>query len=221
MSITPDEARYEQWMDELYEEHREQAIEEFTTERMQSFYVGNPVVAAASTRSLNEARNLLSQHPTAAHIFAAIAIELGLKVTMLKPVVYGLVHSESVAGIIADLVIQQSGKKEFRDLLFRILSEYGGVDLTKFKRAKVPKPLWEEVQEIQRRRNMIIHRGEIVNDSEAKQAIDVASAILEDLFPSVIQNLGLHVRENGQVSTTSVKQEKRLLEIQSMLNKLK
>lgn len=219
MSMTEEEARYEQWMEELYDEHREQAIEEFTTERLQSYYVDNPMVAEAALRSLAEARNLLPQHPTAAHIFAAIAIELGLKVTLFKPVVYGLVHSDSVAGVITDLVIGRTGVERFRNLLFKILSEYGGVDLEKFKRTESKKSLWEEIQVIQQRRNKIIHKAEIVTDGEAKQAIEVASALLEELFPSVIRNLGLHVRENGRVATVSAETEARVSEMRTVLNK--
>ena len=41
MSMTPDEAAYEEYMDKLYEEHREVAIEEFTGERLQSYYIDN------------------------------------------------------------------------------------------------------------------------------------------------------------------------------------
>lgn len=38
MSMTPDEARYEEYMDQLYEEHKEQAIQEFIDERLRSYY---------------------------------------------------------------------------------------------------------------------------------------------------------------------------------------
>jgi len=38
MSMTRDEAKYEEFMERLYEEHKEQAIEEFTTELLQSYY---------------------------------------------------------------------------------------------------------------------------------------------------------------------------------------
>jgi len=219
MSMTEEEARYEQWMEELYEEHSKQAIEEFTTERLQSYYVDNTMVAEAALRSLAEARNLLPQHPTAAHIFAAIAIEVGLKAALLKPVVYGLVHSDSVAGVIADMVIGHTAVTRFQNLLFKILSEYGGVDLEKFKCTESKKLLWEEIQVIQQRRNKIIHKAEIVTAKEAKQSIEVASAVLEELFPSVIRNLGLHIRENGRVANASAEAEARVSEMMAMLNK--
>lgn len=50
-------------------------------------------------------RALLSKHPTPALVFATIAIEVGLKVILLKPIVYGLVHDTSAAGLITDLAI--------------------------------------------------------------------------------------------------------------------
>ncbi len=199
MSMTEEEARYEEWIIELYQEHRVLAIEEFTAERLQSFYVANPLVAEAPLRSLAEARRLLPEHFTAAHIFAAIAVEVGLKVTLLKPVVYGLVHSESIAGIIADLVIRYTSLSKFNDPLFRILSEYGGVDLKSFKRSGSSKPLWEEMQELQQRRNKIIHQADLVSKEEATKAIAIASEILEALFPSVVAKLGLHIHENRRV----------------------
>jgi len=219
VTTTEEEARFDEWMEDLYNEHREQAIGEFAAERLQSFYVDNPTVAEAALRSLAESRNLLPKHPAAALIFADIAIEVGLKVALLKPVVYGLVHSESVAGIITDLVLSQTGVKRFRNLLFKILSEYGGVDLKTFKRAESKKSLWEEVQEIQHRRNNIIHQAELVAERESQQAIEVASSILEELFPKVVRNLGLHVREHGRISTISAEQEARTLEIEYLINK--
>lgn len=203
MSMTWEEAAYEEGMEALYAEHKELAIEEFTDERLQSFYVANPLVSEAPLNALEEARQLAPQYPTAAYVFAAIAIEVGLKVALLKPVVYGLVQSESVAGIITDMVIGRASVDRFRKLLFQILSEYGGVDLNTFKRSGSSKPLWEEMQEVQKRRNHIIHRAQRVTDEDSHKAISVASSILEELFPTVVKNLGFHIHENGRVCNDS------------------
>ena len=199
MSMTWEEAIYEEAMEALYVEHKQQAIEEFTAEKLQSYYIAHPHVAEAPSRSLAQSRELLSKDPTAAFIFAAIAIEVGLKVALLKPVVYGLVHSESVAGIITDMVIVHTGYDRFRQLLLHILSNYGGIDLTQFKRSKSSKLLWEEMKEVQKQRNQIIHSAKTAIAEESEKAVAVASAILEELFPSVVKNLGFHVYENGYV----------------------
>lgn len=199
MSMTWEEAAYEEAMEALYAEHKEQAIEEFTDERLQSYYIAHPSIAEPPLRSLDQARKLLPHYPTAAFVFAAIAIEVGLKVALLKPVVYGLVHSESIAGIITDMVIAHTGFDRFRKLLLHILSEYGGVDLDQFKRQGASKTLWEEMEEVRKRRNQIIHRAEIATDDESQKAIAVASSVLEELFPAVVKNLGFHTHKNGRV----------------------
>ena len=43
---------WDQMSVELYPEHKEQAIEEFTTERLQSFYLRNPDILAPGTPML-------------------------------------------------------------------------------------------------------------------------------------------------------------------------
>jgi len=102
MSMTLQEAEYEEFMDRLYEEHREQAIEEFTAELLQSYYRSNGLLAKPAFDALVEARNLIKTSITAAFVFSAIAMEVALKETLLKPIVHGLVHAGSVASLVTD-----------------------------------------------------------------------------------------------------------------------
>ncbi|MCX5842678.1 MAG: hypothetical protein NT022_02820 [Deltaproteobacteria bacterium] len=199
-------------MEALYAEHREQAIQEFTNERLQSYYLSFPSVAEPPFRSLDEARQLLPEYPTAAFIFAVIATEVGLKAALLKPIVYGLVHSDSAAGIITDMVIANKGYEKFRDLLFQILNEYGGIDLKKFSRPGVSKPLWDEIIDVQKKRNQIIHQANVVTSDESHHAIAVATSVLEELFPSVITKIGFHIHENGRVCNDWKCKHKELIE---------
>jgi hypothetical protein len=195
MSMTEDEARAEEWMEELYAEHSKQAIEEFTAERLQSFYLNNPLLVKPPLDALVESRLLLGAHPAAALVFAAIATEVGLKEVLLKPVVYGLVHSESAATLITELALGHTGMDRFRDLLYQILSEHGGLDLGSFVRPGCSKKLWEEVRDVQKRRNAILHRAELRSYEDVRQSIEVASCILETLFPAVATQLGLHIHD--------------------------
>ena len=201
MSImTWEEAAYDEAMSALYEEHKEQAIQEFTVERLQSYYIHYPDIAKPAFHALSEARQLISRHPTASFIFSAISIEVGIKVTLLKPVVYGLVHSESLASIITDMVIRQTSIDRFQKLLFKILSEYGGIDLDILKRPRSPKLLWDEMKNVQKRRNQVIHRAERVNINESKQALSVAAYVLENIFPNLVEYIDLHIHKDGSVS---------------------
>ena len=182
------------------EEHKEQAIQEFTVERLQTYYIHYPDIAKPAFHALSEARQLISRHPTASFIFSAISIEVGIKVTLLKPVVYGLVHSESLAAIITDKVIRQTSIDRFQKLLFKILSEYGGIDLNTLKRTKSSKLLWDEMKNVQNRRNQVIHRAENVDISESKQALSIAKYILENIFPNLVEHLKLNIGKEGSVN---------------------
>lgn len=193
--MTEEEARYDDWMSALYEEHSQEALKEFTTERLQSYYLSNPEVVAAPRQALIESRNLLIDHPAPALVFATIAIEVGVKMVLLKPIVYGLVHDISAAGLITDLAIGHGGDR-YRDLLFHVLSKFGGIDLKSFRRTGCKQSLWNEIDVILKRRNAIVHRAERATDEEAENSVYVASAIIEDLFPNVVVNLGLHLH-NG------------------------
>ena len=198
--MTWEEAAYDEAMSALYEEHKEQAIQEFTVERLQSYYIHYPDIAKPAFHALSEARQLISRHPTASFIFSAISIEVGIKVTLLTPVVYGLVHSESLASIITDMVIRQTSIDRFQKLLFKILSEYGGIDLDILKRPRSPKLLWDEMKNVQKRRNQVVHRAESVNINESKQALSVAAYVLENIFPNLIEYIKLHIHKDGSVS---------------------
>ena len=81
------DAMYDAAMDALYEEHKEIAIDEFIYERLQSYYLNNPNLIQAPINSLNQSQMLLNHNATAAFIFAAIAIEVGLKFGFIKPMV--------------------------------------------------------------------------------------------------------------------------------------
>lgn len=120
MSTTPDEAAYDEYMSHLYEEHKKEAIGEFTDERLQAYYLNHKLLAKPSVHALSEARNLIGINKTAGFLFAAIAMEVGLKTTLLKPIVYGLVHADSVAALITDLIVSHTGMDKFRKLLFQI-----------------------------------------------------------------------------------------------------
>lgn len=208
MLMTPDDAgydeyaygeyAYDQYMSDLYEEHKVEAIEEFTDERLQSYYVANKLLAKPASDALSQARTLVDLNPTAAFVFAAIAMEVGLKATLLKPIVHGLVHTESVAALVTDLAILHSMDR-YRKLLLQVLRDHGGVNLGSFKRSHTNRLLWEEIKEVQRTRNRIMHRAEVVSKDEADVALGVASAILETIFPAVVKKMGLHLHEGFRI----------------------
>lgn len=197
--MTPDEAEYEEFMDRLYEEHKEQAIEEFTAELLQSYYSDHKLLAKPAFDALIEARNLMDTSITAALVFSAVAMEVALKDTLLKPIVYGLVHAASVASLVTDLVMGHRSMSRYKDLLLQILREQGGVDLLSYKRPDSSNSIWDEVKKVQTKRNLILHTAQMASKEEAALALSVASTIMETLFPSVVTRMGLHLHDGYRI----------------------
>lgn len=183
----------DEWLSRLYEEHAEQARTEFRQDRLKSYYATHLGIAETAYSVVSDARVLKSVSVSAALIRATTASELGIKDLLLKPIVYGLVHSESLAGAISDLVIGHSAVDRYRDLLVGILKEYGGFDLNTYQRTGSSGFLWGELRQNQVTRNRVVHRGEVPTDTDVSVAIGVAQTILETLFPQVTGRLGFHL----------------------------
>ena len=198
-----EDAYWEQLLEELgpewAEEHGlappEDAIKEFTAERLQSYYLAHPNLAGPAYGSLLYAQSLMPSYPEAALVFAVTATELAIKTVLLKPIVFGLVHTEALASFITDLTTQHTGMERFQTILTEILARFGGVDLKVFKRTHSEKTLWQEIGEVQKARNAVVHRGETVDDSCAVLGLAVASAILTGIFPQVVARLKLHLHD--------------------------
>ena len=71
---------YDQISHELYPDHRDQAISEFTQERLKSFYIKSPLVMRTALDSLQQGKSLLSNNYFAPSLVSFMsAIELLLK----------------------------------------------------------------------------------------------------------------------------------------------
>jgi len=201
----------EQFIPELYEDFAREVlsgkndlygeiIDQFTSERLQSFYLEHPNVAERARNVLQEARVLKVIHPTAALLFAAIAIEVGLKTTLLKPILHGIVNVDSAATLVASLVPDQHNDT-FRKVLFGILKEVGGVDLLAYKRPGYDQTLWEETAKLRKQRNEVMHKAVEVTMADAERSIEIASTVIEVLFPKVITELHLKIDGNLRIVT--------------------
>lgn len=203
MSIDPHEAEkeaaYERFIEELYSEHKEQAIDEFVAERLRSYYLANPDVTVSALRMYKEGQKLEDFSPAAAVICFGSATEIAIKSSVLKPVVFGLVHSEALANLVADITVKQSGIDRFRGLLLGILEVYGGIDLAAFHIEGHTKTLWDEIRRVQEIRNTIIHQGTFPDSAEVVLAKEVATMIIGTFLASVIDSLDLKFVKEGSV----------------------
>jgi len=199
MSMAEDEYAYDEYMTQLYEEHKNQAIEEFTFERLQSYYRDNRLLAKPAFTTLCEAKSLMDLTATAGFVFAAIAMEVGLKETLLKPIVSGLVHMPSVASLVTDLAVSNRGMDKYGKLLLQALREHGGVDLDTYTRPNSNTPVWQEMMEVQHKRNLIVHKANSASQIDADLALAVAGTVVEGLFPTVVKKMGLHLHDGFRI----------------------
>jgi len=184
------------YYNEIVENVSREAVENFTAERLCALYNKEPAIAEKPFKTLTEARLLLhTPHHTAAFIHAVIASEVMLKGVILKPILQGFVHSDSIAPLIVELAFSSSGLGRVKKLLVKIFQDVCKLDLMTHRRNKGTKALWDEIMEIQARRDQIMHRAEIATKDEAELAIAVATTLAEELFPVFAKSLGYHLHD--------------------------
>jgi hypothetical protein len=180
----------------LYPEHYDQAVAEFTSERLRSFYMANRDLSQAPRKALAQARSLVPDHPNAALLLAAVAMEVGLRETILRPVIHGLVHNEALADTVAELVMEMRPTLDrLRQISVRIVAEHGGIDLDNERRPNATQAIWPEMKLLQRRRNKLLHAAVPVSVTDAEDGIAVAAYVLETALPHLLDRLDLNLSD--------------------------
>ena len=91
MSITPQEAEFEQGMEELYKEFKEQFEDEVIFDKIQAYYKKYPEILKQPYRNFDESKVLLkNKYYTASFLHSFVAIEVAIKTIALKPILYSL-----------------------------------------------------------------------------------------------------------------------------------
>lgn len=193
--MTDEELLFDEWAEEVSNE----IIKDFKAELLASYYLDNPDLAASASWALAEAKGLLTTHPSAAHVFATATIEVVIKSVLLKPMIIGCVHVESVANVIASIALGQTGITRFKDLLFKMLNDLTSIDLSTYARPDSGTTLWSEINTIQKERNSVVHRANSVTSNQAETAVAVAEFVLDQIFRSVVATLGLSITEEYKV----------------------
>lgn len=205
MSYTLEDAMRDEAYDamsrELYPDHRDQAIEEFTSDRLRSYYLKNPDVAVNAVRMYKEARSLLEHgHSSACVVFAVTSIEQFLKVALLRPVVFGLIHMESLASLVVDVAMDQNGGLDrYKKLLAGLFKDLASIDVGTIRREGAQRPLLDEVKALQDLRNTVVHRGAQVEEADARDALYVLKAVFSLVFVHLLSALGLQIVTGGHI----------------------
>ena len=189
---------YSSLSEELYPEHKAQAISEFTRDRLRSFYLMNPDLMVPALAMYMESKVLWSmKRPTPTVVFYMTTLELLLKATLLKPIVYGLVHNEGLAGLIVEHALGQTGLHRYKGLLAKIYQDLTGLDISKVSRTGSSMPLLDESLELQKIRNKIIHQGDQALIEEANRSKEIVSEAFDSIVHPILLSLGLKLIPGG------------------------
>lgn len=198
------EEAYSEFVDslasELYEEHKERAIEEFVSERLASYYKTHTEIAKEAVSFLKKAQSLQGSEPTASLLFSSTATEVLLKSVLLKPIVYGLVHTESLAELIATGLVKQTGIDRFKELVFGILDHHVAFEgsIKKYCRPGCSTALWQERESLQKIRNKVLHQAKECSETDAAQSVEVTLAFV-NLTNALLGNIGFKFSKGGVI----------------------
>ncbi len=204
MSMTPDEAAYEEWMDQLrndfFEEFTEEFEEKYSDELLISYYLEDPNIMRPAVDAIQEGNSLLEKkHFSASLIFHMSAVELLLKSTLLEPIMFGLITSRTVATMLIVKTMKRSGFDQYILLVNEILKTLAELDLNLICREGQQIPWREECKILQKKRNAIVHRGEKCTKKEAENAKAVCTATYELIVKQMLYSIGLTVIDNGKI----------------------
>jgi hypothetical protein len=116
--------------DAFYEELRTEAVADFTSERLKSYYVRNPTVMRPAVDAIQEGRwQQEHERHSAALVFFVSAVELLFKATLLRPVIYGLVHNEALAEAVMLQALRDLSLERYADLLKDLFLVLAKVDV--------------------------------------------------------------------------------------------
>ena len=163
------DAFYEQISQELYPEHKEQAIDEFIEERMHSYYLKNPNIIQAPIDSYLHANELVDISPRGALVMYTTAVELFLKSVLLKPVLFGMINNENVAKLIVDSSMRLPGFNSYKKLLNSLCLCVADIKISDIQGTS-GKPILDEAEEIQKVRNRVLHQGHKASVDDMEKA---------------------------------------------------
>lgn len=195
--MTLQEAEFEQGMEELYKEFKRQYEDEYIFDQIQSYYKNNPDIPKTTLNYYREAQFHFSQnYHISAFLLATISIEVGIKVIILKPILFSLAFDKTAGELLYDATFKRKSIPEIPNLYYQILQDTTGFDLKNYVRAGEIKTLWNELLEVQKLRNEVTHQAKIISEQDARQVLSIAQSIYEDVIPKILDSWHFHMKDD-------------------------
>lgn len=197
MTDTTQDAEFEEGMEILYQEFKEQYERDAFFKRAREYYINNPLALADTFKNFELAKELHKQsYFSSAFLHAFIAIEVSIKIVALKPIQSALSFDTRTKELIYNITLKRNSLSQVPNEYFHILEELTGVDFFKHKREHSKNGIKDEIQSLQNIRNKIIHQGIEVKEAESQKCIEIAEYILKSLIPSILHTYQFKIEAN-------------------------
>jgi len=189
---TIQDAEREQGMEELYNFFKQQFEEEYIYNKVFEFYKSNKDLLKDPLLNFKEAKFLLSSNFfTASFLHAYISIETGIKMVILKPILFSLSVDERATELLFKDTFKQKSLKYVSKFYYDVLFELSGINFREIYREGCLKSFWEEILELQELRNKIIHQGLFIENDLCERSISVASYLFDTIIPKIYKKFNL------------------------------
>jgi hypothetical protein len=193
MSMTEDEYRMDEFLDEFVQRELRQLSEAPAYQYLATY--GDAIEARVRV-CVTQARQLVEAgHPGAALVRAAAGIEVIIRFFLARPLLQGAFLSDEWAQLLAKRLLN-GRTAEDRELLPAILRNWK-VDLTNVKLSN-GQQVWEQVVgRVWQRRNDYVHKAADVSAEDARCAIECAEALLSKVVDPLAERLGFTRQGTG------------------------
>lgn len=191
------EAEYEAGLDELYKEFKQQYEDEYVFEQIHDYYKANSDIAKEPLEFLEKSKLLISYgHYTPGFLLSTISMEVGIKVIILKPVLFSLAFDKTAGELLYDSTFKQKSVPHIPKLYYRILRDYTGFDFNEYILTDSKIKLWDELSDLQKLRNEIIHQAKTVGEKEAEESVKIANGIYREVIPTILDKFQFHLKND-------------------------
>lgn len=197
MSMTLQEAEFEQGMEELYKEFKKQYEDEVIFDKIHTFYKKNSEIVKEPCRNLDESKKLYTNNfYTASFIHSIIAIEVVIKVIALKPILYSLSFDSRASELLYNDTFKPRSIPYIPSVYYEILKDLTEIDIKEMRRKNSDIKIWEEISNLQSVRNKIIHQGIFVQKHDAVKALEIAEYIFDEIIPKILDRYNYHIEDD-------------------------
>ncbi len=188
-----DEAMASHYAQEYIDDIKSEGIDEFQHERLQEYYLDNKNLPQLIDQHLDKAKKLIDANfAEAGFVFSFVVVEIILNNIFLKPMLHGSFMDQYIADLIIEEILQVRNSS-IRKMLFRVLKYSANFDFETHKRPGVEVTLWQEITNVRKQRNEIIHKGKTVALDEAEYAYGIAVHLIKIIFPKLLDSVGLKI----------------------------